>query len=111
MQGVYEKLTSRQAVQDIQQEVGFFIEVFENRQAAERAALIQLEAAVVDAACDDPGLDVVHDLMLPLIRERLLAKAAQAQPTGVAPGSTAEVNLDQKVCQKCLHGIPLCLST
>ena len=48
-------------------------------QAQERAGLIQLEAQVINAACQNPGVNVAHSVMLPLIRERLLAKVPGTQ--------------------------------
>ena len=48
-------------------------------QAQERAALIQLEAQVINAACQNPGVNIAHSVMLPLIRERLLAKVPGIQ--------------------------------
>ena len=49
------------------------------KEADTRAALVQLEAQVINAACDNPGLAVTYSLVLPLVRERLMGKVLQAQ--------------------------------
>ena len=43
------------------------------------AVLGLLRAQVVDAACDDPASLIVPHLVMPLIKERLEAKAEEAQ--------------------------------
>ena len=50
----------------------------ETQQVDDRAALIQLEAQVINAACDNPGLLVTYKLFLPMVRERLMLKLPQS---------------------------------
>ena len=50
----------------------------ETQQADDRAALIQLEAQVINAACSNPGLLATHRLFLPMVRERLMPKLPQS---------------------------------
>ena len=42
------------------------------------AVLPLMEAHVIDAACNDPGAALVPHLILPLLREQIRAKAAEA---------------------------------
>lgn len=51
------------------------IKLLEERLANNRAALIQLEALVIDVACDDPARMVGTAVLLPMLRERLESKA------------------------------------
>ena len=43
--------------------------------AANRAALIHLEAQVINVACDDPGRAVGATVLLPMLRERIESQA------------------------------------
>ena len=47
----------------------------EKIQAANRAALIHLEAQVIDVACDDPGTVVGANVLLPMLREHIESQA------------------------------------
>jgi len=47
----------------------------ERWQAANRAALIHLEAQVINVACDDPGRAVGATVLLPMLRERIESQA------------------------------------
>ncbi|KAA6426501.1 MAG: U box, partial [Trebouxia sp. A1-2] len=47
----------------------------ERIQAANRAALIHLEAQVINVACDDPGRVVGAHVLLPMLRERIESQA------------------------------------
>ena len=47
----------------------------ERCQAANRAALIHLEAQVINVACDDPGRAVGATVLLPMLRERIESQA------------------------------------
>ena len=47
----------------------------ERFQAANRAALIHLEAQVINVACDDPGRAVGANVLLPMLRERIESHA------------------------------------
>jgi len=47
----------------------------ERFQAANRAALIHLEAQVINVACDDPGRAVGATVLLPMLRERIESQA------------------------------------
>ncbi len=47
----------------------------ERCQAANRAALIHLEAQVINIACDDPGRAVGAIVLLPMLRERIESQA------------------------------------
>ena len=79
VQAVFENFAPRHHVQKVQQEMEEMLSTCEIEQARYRAAAIQLEAQVINAACDNPGLAVTYDLILPLLRERLYAKVSHAQ--------------------------------
>lgn len=54
------------------------VEMSEQRLANMRAALVYLEAEVINMACDDPGRTIGRCVLLPLIRERVEAKMTDA---------------------------------
>lgn len=47
----------------------------EKRQEAGRAALQHLEMHLINVACDDPGASIANKLVLPMLCERLAARA------------------------------------
>ena len=47
----------------------------EQESAASRAALIQLEAQLIDIACDDAARDIEASVLLPMLRDRIESKA------------------------------------
>ena len=53
------------------------IQTLEQQLSRNRAALIHLEAQVIDVACDDPGRLVGNLVLLPMLRERLESQAQE----------------------------------
>lgn len=51
------------------------VKEIERFHAANRAALIHLEAQVINVACDDPGRAVGSSVLLPILRDRIESQA------------------------------------
>ena len=84
MQIFYDTLYTRETQFKILQDVQTHIGILETADAKDRASLILLEAQVINSACANPGLKVTHDLFLPLVRERLLAKVVGSHKPATA---------------------------
>lgn len=63
--------------------------MLEATEASTRAALVQLEAQVINASCHNPGLVVTNELFLSMVRERLLNKVLEVKQ--VAAQAEAQV--------------------
>ena len=87
----------------------------EQQDAEHRAGLIQLEAQVINAACDDPGPTVASKLLLPIIRERLLGtpqdQLQQSSPLAAHAADlviTPKVNATKSSHDGNTHALPEC---
>ena len=79
MHQAFNNLTPRPLAQALQLKLEEAASFASSRQADHRAALIELEAHVINTACDNPGIAVTYGLLLPLVQRRLLEKTALVQ--------------------------------
>ncbi len=75
VQELWPKLRSEEHVAGAIRFLNQHIREGEKYQAKSRAALIHLEAQVIDVACDDPGRAVGSTVLLPMLRHRIETKA------------------------------------
>ena len=89
-------MASREYALNLRQELEGHRYAMEKMQADNRAVLIHLEAQVINAACDNPGLMVTNQLFLTIVRERLqdkLPKKVQRQQPLVQKQVTCAVDV------------------
>ena len=85
MQDFYEPLGKRQHAQALQYALEQQAQAMETLEASTRAALVQLEAQVINASCHNPGLLVTNELFLSMVRERLLNKVLEMKEAAAQP--------------------------
>ena len=103
MQDIQANLATRKCELAWQQQLEEQESYLASKDADTRAALIQLEAQVINAACDNPGLVVTDQLVLPMVRERLMGKGLAARQTkggGVAQPSKVRTHVNSQKCHK-----------
>ena len=79
MHQAFNDLTPRPLAQKLQLKLEEAASFASGKQAEYWAALVELEAHVINTACDNPGNAVTYGLILPLVQSRLLEKTTLVQ--------------------------------